>query len=292
MVGLAYAKVNLHLSVGPLRGDAFHSIVSIFQKIDLYDTIEIEVQEASEFSIEIEGINFPNSTIERAARLFSAESKISLKVKAKCTKRIPIQGGLGGGSSDGATTLNLLNTLTNYPLTPSQLISLGAQIGSDIPFFLSGAAAAMVTGRGEIVEPISREGVLEGILIIPKGEGVSTPQAYGQLDQVREEVPPLPKKEPLIEVYTKSPSKWSFANDFRLIGGPNGTLYSHLDQIVAEVGDCFGSLSGSGLAYAIFCDEREIVEEIRDKMGDYGGDITIIRIKSLHPDHSDVTVSV
>ncbi|MFA6822048.1 MAG: 4-(cytidine 5'-diphospho)-2-C-methyl-D-erythritol kinase, partial [Sphaerochaetaceae bacterium] len=111
MVGLAYAKVNLHLSVGPLRGDAFHSIVSIFQKIDLYDTIEIEVQEASEFSIEIEGINFPNSTIERAARLFSAESKISLKVKAKCTKRIPIQGGLGGGSSDGATTLTLLNAL-------------------------------------------------------------------------------------------------------------------------------------------------------------------------------------
>ncbi len=292
MVGLAYAKVNLHLSVGPLRGDGFHSIVSIFQKIDLHDTIEIEVQESSEFSIEVEGISFPDSTIEKAARLFCSKAQIPLKVWAKCTKKIPVKGGVGGGSSDGATTLELLNSLTNYPFDTLQLMNLGAKIGSDVPFFLSGAGGALVTGRGEFVHPISRSKPLEGLLILPKGEGVSTPQAYAQLDQIREVVPPFPQKENLVEFYKKSPSKWGFYNDFRLVKGSNESLYNDLDWVVKETGRCFGTLSGSGPSYAIFCDEEGVIGELKAKIRDYEGDITIIRIKSLHPDNSDGTVSV
>ncbi len=292
MVGLAYAKVNLHLSVGPLRGDGFHSIVSIFQKIDLHDTIEIEVQKSSEFSIEVEGVSFPDSTIERAARLFCGEAQIPLKIWVKCTKRIPVKGGVGGGSSDGATTLELLNSLTNHPFETSQLINLGAKIGSDVPFFLSGAGGAIVTGRGEFVQPISRSNHLKGLLILPEGEGVSTPQAYAQLDQIRGGVPPFPQKEELVEFYQKSPSKWKFYNDFRLVEGGNKDLYNDLDRVVKETGRCFGSLSGSGSSYAIFCDEEGVVGELEAKLRDYKGDITIIRIKSLHPDNSDGTVSV
>ncbi len=292
MVGLAYAKVNLHLSVGPPRGDGFHSIVSIFQKIDLHDTIEIEIEEASEFSIEVEGLSFPDSTIEKAARLFCNEVQIPLKVWAKCTKRIPVKGGVGGGSSDGATTLELLNSLTNHPFDTSQLMNLGAKVGSDVPFFLSGAGGAMVTGRGEFVQPISRTGSLKGLLILPEGEGVSTPQAYAQLDQVRERVPPLPQEKDLAELYKKSPSKWSFYNDFRLVKGRNESLYNDLDRVVKETGRCFGTLSGSGPSYAIFCDDEAVIGELKAKLRDYEGDITIIRIKSLHPDNSDGTVSV
>lgn len=292
MVGLAHAKVNLHLSVGPLRGDGFHSILSIFQKIDLHDTIEIEVQEASQFSIEVEGINFPDSTIERAARLFCTEAQLPLKIRAKCTKRIPVRGGVGGGSSDGATTLELLNALTGYPFETPQLINLGAKIGSDIPFFLSGANSALVTGRGEFVEPISPSKALDGLLIIPHGEGVSTPQAYGQLDQIRKRVPPFPPQEELVELYQKEPSKWRFYNDFRLVKGEHESLYKELEKVVKEVGDCFGTLSGSGPSYAIFCDDESIIGKLKAKIGDYRDDITIIKIKSLHPDKSDGTVSI
>ena len=145
----APAKLNLFLHVVGRRADGYHLLESVFILIDLMDSLDFDSLERD--AIERTGavIGDPDKDLcVRAAKLLKERTGCMKGVRINLTKRIPSGAGLGGGSSDAATTLIALNRLWNLALTREQLISLGAELGADVPFFIFGQSA-FATGIGE-----------------------------------------------------------------------------------------------------------------------------------------------
>ena len=215
----APAKVNWHLAVGPRRQDGYHPILSIFQTCSLCDVLDIEAGEGP-FSVSVtglEGLCAPGaSTLDKAARLWHEKTGFDRSLTIAVTKNIPSQAGLGGGSSDAASLLLYLNSISDKPLEVGELMNLGAEVGCDVPFFISRSRAAVVTGLGEIVRPIAPRTDLQGFIIVTDGQKVSTREAYEALDG-REGVPPFEKEKELERVYRLPVSHWDFRNDFDLV---------------------------------------------------------------------------
>ena len=184
----APAKVNLFFKILGRRKDGFHEIETLMAPISLRDKLTIEPNESGK------GIDFScddptlpgdgDNLVVRAARSFFAEIKIEPKVRIELRKKIPHSAGLGGGSSDAATTLRALNDLHGRPLTTARLTTMAAEIGSDVPFFMQ-ERAAICRGRGEIVEPVDHAPKLSLLLLKPDF-GVATSWAYGRWLNSRE----------------------------------------------------------------------------------------------------------
>ena len=293
VVASAFAKVNLHLWVGEPRADGFHSIVSIFQLIDLHDSLIVSAQRGAKCNIRVdrmEGIAPKSNTINRAARLFCEYVESTASLEISCIKRIPMQAGLGGGSSDAATVLRVLNELHDNPLEVSELVSLGVEIGSDVPFFLGGLSTALVEGRGEHMRFLpSREGLV-GLLVMPNGEGVSTAEAFRALDALRTTPSPSPSREALATMYAGAVQDWSFTNDFRTVMGERALFYDALEKIVSAEEKSFGTVSGSGSCYCIISEDKAVLNRLRLKIEEKWDDIWVSAIKCLHRGHSDGTV--
>ncbi len=148
------AKVNLFLKVLNRRRDGFYNLASLFQTIDLCDTIHLRLQEKDELSSTDERLPTDASNLVlKAANIFRRNSGKQFGVRAHLEKIIPSEAGLGGGSSNAATTLWALNQMHGNLVPNPTLIQWAAQVGSDVPFFLS-EGTAYVTGRGEIIKPL------------------------------------------------------------------------------------------------------------------------------------------
>ena len=247
----AYAKVNWHLAVGPRRQDGYHPIVSIFQRCSLYDTIEVTTEEGP-FAIEVTGLEGlcekGKSTLDKAARVWQEETGFDRKLKVKITKKIPSQAGLGGGSSDAATLLLYLNSLLAQPKTTKELTKIAMKVGCDVPFFVSGCRAAIVSGLGEIVVPIEARTDLEGFIISEKGEKVSTKEAYEKLD-TRSVIPAFEDPNLLERIYRKPVSQWTFRNDFDMV--------NRKPDIKTEEGEVL-LLTGSGSCHVLLTKRKKL----------------------------------
>ena len=184
----APAKINLSLKILGRRADGFHDIDTLMAPISLRDELVIEPNEsASGIDFSIDDSTLPTgeeNLVVRAARRFYAEIEEEPRVRITLRKRIPHGAGLGGGSSDAASTLLGLNQLHGTPLSFSRLTSLAAGIGSDVPFFLT-AGPARCRGRGEIADPVEALPGLPLLLLKPEF-GVPTPWAYKQWRDSRE----------------------------------------------------------------------------------------------------------
>jgi 4-diphosphocytidyl-2-C-methyl-D-erythritol kinase len=142
-----YAKVNLSLEVLRRRDDGYHDLVSLVHTIGLAD--DLHIQPADKILTRVEGLEtIENNLVTRAAHLLAASTHTRLGADLTLLKRIPSAAGLGGGSSDAATTLVGLNSLWGTQLHYHALVRLATQLGSDVPFFLRGGAALM-RGRGD-----------------------------------------------------------------------------------------------------------------------------------------------
>lgn len=220
---LAPAKINLHLAVGQPREDGYHPITSIFQKISLCDFINFRNAVNGESETIVTGleryVESGKSTIDKAIFLWREFTGIKDSILVNVTKSIPVQSGLGGGSSDAASVLLALNQLTEGSaghLSDEELIKLGANVGCDVPFFLANCDAAVVSGLGEIIQPIEARHDLRGYIILPKDEKISTKAAYEALNQ-RKTISLLEGKKFLYEEYYKDFTTWNFRNDFELV---------------------------------------------------------------------------
>jgi len=181
---LAPAKINLFLRITGRRPDGYHLLSTWMQKVDLCDTIELTADgEGVRFSCIGDGIPCDhNNLVHRAADLFlqAARGRTNAPVSGvviQLTKRIPVAAGLGGGSSDAATTLRAMNGLFDGVLAPDELTRLGMRLGADVPFFLADSPAALATGIGEILQPVAP---LRGysVLLVNPGFPVSTRWVY------------------------------------------------------------------------------------------------------------------
>jgi 4-diphosphocytidyl-2-C-methyl-D-erythritol kinase len=181
----SFAKVNRSLRVLGKRPDGFHELDTIFQTVDLTDTLFfLEGEEggraAGDVSLTIEGSELPaddSNLILRAAAALRERFGIRRGARIHLSKKIPIGGGLGGGSSNAAATLRALSELWTLPATEADLHALAASLGSDVPFFLLGGRARG-TGRGEILESLP-DGPEEWVVLAFPPFSLSTAAVYG-----------------------------------------------------------------------------------------------------------------
>jgi 4-diphosphocytidyl-2-C-methyl-D-erythritol kinase len=185
----APAKINLSFEIKGRRADGFHEIETLMTPISLADRLTIETTTSSDNGIDFscDDPSLPTgeeNLVVRAAKLFREAAKITAGIRIVLEKKIPHGAGLGGGSSDAASTLLGLNQLFGAGLTDDDLLKLAAQVGSDVPFFIV-RSAAVCRGRGEIVSPTSL-GTEFRLLLLKPDFGVPTPWAYGKWKNARE----------------------------------------------------------------------------------------------------------
>ena len=185
---LAPAKLNLFLHITSRRADGYHNLQTIFQFIDYNDILYFEERDDGQLSCDSNAKNLPpeQDLVLRAAHLLKQYSGTSKGADIKVEKRIPIGGGLGGGSSDAATTLLALNQLWQLQLPLTTLAQLGLKLGADIPVFVQGHAA-WAEGVGEHLTPITLEE--PWYLVIYPDCQVSTAEIFSAKELTRDMLP-------------------------------------------------------------------------------------------------------
>jgi len=256
----APAKLNLHLEVGERRPDGFHGIRSLFQAISLGDSLEIAADGREGVSIEGDfGFPAEENIIHRACLRFFEAAGGSFGVAVRVEKRIPMGGGLGGGSSDAGAVLRCLNELSGRPLAPEALSRIASGLGSDLPFFLGGPCA-WVEGRGERIFPVEARGDLRCVIVEP-GFPVGTAWAYAALDGSRKGGAVIASAigmEEAARSYAGDPRSWPFLNSFEeVVFSANPELRRIKEALLGE-GALAAGMSGSGSSmYGIFMDGEE-----------------------------------
>ena len=173
----APAKINLALVVGPLRDDGKHEVLTVLQRIDLVDRIELE--ESAELRIEgFDGDTLVRGALNELARVAGVEPRWRVRIE----KKIPVAAGLGGGSSDAATALRLANETLPEPLPADELHRVAAEIGADVPFFLADGPQ-LGKGDGSELELLDLPQDFWVVVLLPHGvEKTSTADVYAAFD--------------------------------------------------------------------------------------------------------------
>jgi 4-diphosphocytidyl-2-C-methyl-D-erythritol kinase len=183
----APAKVNLQLSVGPLRKDGYHDLTTVYQAVSLYD--ELTARAADALSLAVQGDTAagvpigPDNLAVRAVQALAAEAGVPPHVSLLLHKGIPVAGGCAGGSADAAAALVACDVLWGLGMGKEELAVVAARLGSDVPFSLYGGTA-LGTGRGEQLTPVLGQGTYTWVLALAD-EGLSTPDVYAELDRLR-----------------------------------------------------------------------------------------------------------
>lgn len=212
----APAKLNLFLHITGRRADGYHNLQTLFQLLDYGDTLRFEKLDQStiELQADLPGVPAGNNLIERAARLLQTHCNCNLGARIHLEKRLPMGGGIGGGSSNAATTLLALNHLWDLRLSLDELATLGLRLGADVPVFVRGRSA-WAEGVGEHLQPVSLADSNYLILVPPCH--VSTVQIFSE------------------EALTRDTSPITIAA-FLEGGTPKENAYGHGGQVVRN--DC------------------------------------------------------
>ncbi|MGG3311007.1 4-(cytidine 5'-diphospho)-2-C-methyl-D-erythritol kinase [Paenibacillus lautus] len=198
----APAKINLMLDVLHKRPDGFHEVEMVMTMIDLADRLEMSEQKRDTIIITSQAGYIPldeKNLAFQAARLIKERYDVKKGVHIHLDKKIPVAAGLAGGSSDAAATLRGLNRLWGLDIPQEELLALGAELGSDVPFCVTGGTA-LATGRGEILTPIPNPPQCWVIVAKPP-INVSTAEVYGRLRS--EQIQHHPSAERMVEALTQ-----------------------------------------------------------------------------------------
>ncbi|MGO1539107.1 MAG: 4-(cytidine 5'-diphospho)-2-C-methyl-D-erythritol kinase [Leucobacter sp.] len=184
----APGKINVFFRVGALQDDGYHDVASLYQAVSLYEEVTAVV--ADDLSLRFTGpidssaLPLDDSNLAlRAAQLLAAHTGYRGGVKLTVHKRVPIAGGMGGGSADAAATLVACDDLWETGIGRAGLLPLAAELGADVPFALEGGTA-VGTGRGDELSAALAKGTFHWVLALSESK-LSTPQVYGTLDQHR-----------------------------------------------------------------------------------------------------------
>jgi len=271
MTVFAPAKVNLHLAVMDRRQDGFHNLESLFLRVNFGDFLHFQpdydgitdVVMNGEFGIK----TFKNGKIDKkdniifkAAELFRKLTGFHKGVKISVDKKIPVGGGLGGGSSDAASALSALNKIAGCPLNRDALLEAAARLGSDVPFFIHETAAAWVTGRGEIIKPVEAQQMF--LTLVNPGFQSETAAAFRLLDEQRK---PGIKSDGLgidtgsLKNFSFNTPHISFFNDFLpVFKEQEKSKYMEIISQLRGQGAVYANLSGAGsTCFGVFNDEEQ-----------------------------------
>jgi 4-diphosphocytidyl-2-C-methyl-D-erythritol kinase len=183
----AFAKINLGLRIGARRQDGFHELLTVYQTIELHDVIRVSVERGGGIEIRCSDERVPKDEsntcyriVEKALRALKAKGRVVIDIE----KRLPVQGGLGGASTNAVAALLALERGLKKSLAAEERLRISAEIGSDLPLFLVGGAVLGV-GRGEQVYPLEDLPATACVVVTPEA-GVSTPKAFAEWDRVRD----------------------------------------------------------------------------------------------------------
>ena len=261
------AKVNLQLSVGPRESDGYHNLVSVFQAVSIFDEVTLtKSHEGSGVTISItgeqtHGVPEDDSNLAvKAAKLIGEKFDFDVDVHIEVKKSIPVAGGMAGGSADAAGTLVAMDALYRLDATREELLVLGAELGSDVPFMISGGTA-VGTGRGDQLTAALSRGMYHWVFALST-VGLSTPSVYTECDRMRAEFEVAAPKvsdtlmQSLLAGDADAVGK-SLHNDLQ---APACSLRPAL-SLVLEVGRDYGALgalvSGSGPTVAFLVTDEE-----------------------------------
>tara|TARA_Y100001960_G_C14533139_1_gene757151 strand:+ start:60 stop:899 length:840 start_codon:yes stop_codon:yes gene_type:complete len=242
-IAKSYAKINLGLKIFNKRKDGFHNLKSIFIEIDLYDSISFK--SASKFSLTCSNNDLvPDKSNTVFQTYFKMKNNFNFKknYSIHLDKNIPIESGMGGGSSNAACVIKSLNKLENLNLSKKQMMNLAQEIGSDVPFFIDGNIK-FIEGRGEIVysykAPILKD--LFFLIILPPFS-ISTKWAFGKIKKDLEHRMNSYKFPPL-----DNNIDWEFfKNDFEEVVGTTYPEIYDIKKTLYDNGALYSGLSGSG----------------------------------------------
>lgn len=257
----APAKVNLFLRIMAREESGFHQLETLFQALELGDSLTIRPG-GRDIALRLDGppLGTPEENLSyRAARGFRRLAGLEEGVEIHLKKKVPIRAGLGGGSSDAAAVLRVMDTLFPGQVNRKDLLSLAAELGSDVPFFLASSPLALAWGRGQRLLPLSCLPRAPVLVAVPP-EGVSTADAYGWLARAREGESAVPR--PALHDL-RALSDWDAVgqlteNDFERVVFTSHPLLGRLKEAMEGMGSRFALLSGSGSAlFAVFREEKE-----------------------------------
>ncbi len=261
MICFPNCKINLGLNITARRQDGFHEIKTIFYPLTLSDCLEIIPASASGFSFTTSGLRIPSdgskNICEKAYDLINQRYPIPA-VKMHLHKNIPIGAGLGGGSSDAAYTLTVLNNLFELNISKDELKVMAAELGSDCAFFVENIPA-IATGRGEILNPFPLDLKGYNLALIMPLLHVSTAEAYAG-------VQPQEPLHDLSEISKVPVNSWKeiLVNDFESSVFEKYTRIKEIKKKLYSMGALYASMSGSGAAvFGIF--GRDISREALKK---------------------------
>lgn len=247
---LAPAKINLFLELKAKRDDGFHELETVMSCVNLSDRIQFQTRDDERIQLldsAAKGLpSAKDNLIVKALELLQSTAKSPGGMDVKLEKRIPIQAGLGGASSDAASALLAGNQLWGLDLQLHQLMELAAELGSDVPFFVTGGTAKC-SGRGEIVQPIKN---INGfpVLIAKPPVGLSTPTVFSKCS-----IPNTPlSSAPLIAAFRNGNQyqiRQNMINRLETAASQVTDWVDHLKSVFEEVGSFAHQLSGSGSCY-------------------------------------------
>jgi len=250
----AFAKINLSLRIKPVREDGFHEVQTILQAIDVYDRLKCETRRGP-FEIRCTKPGVPtdrtNLIWKAAQQLWNAAGRDGEPRDAVVTlqKDIPMQAGLGGGSSDAAAVLLGLRRVWKVPIAEGELCAIAASLGSDVPYFLVGGTA-LGLGRGEEVYPLPDLPRLWVVLVLPTF-GVATKDAYAWLDENREKKGRVPCSDHIRKKSTRPlfPSLPALlVNDLEASVIERYPVIATVKRRLEQEGALMAAMSGSGSA--------------------------------------------
>lgn len=250
MICYPNAKINLGLNVVSKRADDYHNLESIFLPIHLCDVLEVLPTQSSGIQLNVHGIEVKGETsdnlVVKAYQLVKSKFDIG-GVEVHLLKNIPTGAGMGGGSSDGVFMLKALCDLFALKVSHDVMFEWSASMGSDCPFFLSNQPS-FVSGRGEVVEPLSIDLSDYEVCVVYPGIHISTAGAFSAIT-------PRPSRCDLKSAAALPPEEWPnyFSNDFQQRAIQEAAVIEDVIDELYRAGTLYASMTGSGSAvYGVF----------------------------------------
>jgi len=280
----APGKINIFFKVGALKDDGYHEVLSIYQALDIRETVK--VSDSPRWNVSVSGAlseeqiaavpTGEENLVVRAAKLIAklANKTRTPELNFEITKNVPVAGGMGGGSADAAAAMLAVDELWETNVDGESLIKAAAELGADIPFALLGGTAIGI-GRGDKLEPIDEVKKLHWVLV-PMDAGLSTPRVYAKLDEMRS----AKGQDPTLVSTPQVPHELIDA----LVHGDARKVAKHLhnelqDAAVSlmpelsvtmnaglEAGALAAMVSGSGPTIALLAESEEAAESIANRL--------------------------
>lgn len=280
MRALAYAKINLRLVVLAEETSGYHQIETIFCRIGLADELIIEPAGDAGLTLDVRGADVgpvDDNLVMRAARAWFDAAGIAAQHAITLHKRVPAGAGLGGGSSDAAATLRLLDRTHEHVLGDDRLLEIAASLGSDVPFFMADAPLALAWGRGERILTQRGPDAAPAVIVVP-ATSVSTARAYASLgNRVGKAGPSM--------IDASALASWEglarvACNDFERVMLPEIPALTPVLALLRSHGARIAQLTGSGSAVFGIFDLADAADAAAEELKAAEADLQVIRTEA------------